>query len=217
MAKKRLRQQLKAGEELLKEKLKEGGAKLKRRGQIFKEKIREKAREKKKIILSLVMLLVITIILSATIGRQISTGRTPDLYSFATVHFAGYLFFLLMPVEALVPYYLSQAHSGLVLVVIALATAMFAQFFDYLIGRLASDRIINGLIGQKRLQRAEGFIERYGPWTILLFNLSPLSSPIVVAAAGAIRFGLYRTMLYSFMGLVVKYLAIVYLFGVFSP
>ena len=52
-----------------------------------------------------VMIVAIILIISFTLGREIMSGRQPGLWSFTIIHFAGYLFFLLMPVELLVPYY----------------------------------------------------------------------------------------------------------------
>lgn len=162
------------------------------------------------------MLAAIAVIATFTIGRELYAGRRPDLDSFAIVHFAGYLFFLLMPVEVLVPYYLAHDHPGSLLVPLAVVTAMTAQIIDYGIGYLLSDRIIGAIydfIGQKRFQKAERAMHRHGRWAVLVFNLLPLSSPNLLLAAGMLRFGLLRAMTYSFLGLTTKYAALVYMFS----
>ena len=64
------------------------------------------------------------VLISSTIGTQLYAGHRPELWSFALVHFAGYLFFLLMPVEALVPLYQVEGYGGTTLVLIAVATAL---------------------------------------------------------------------------------------------
>ena len=64
---------------------------------------------------------------SSTLGRMIYEGQSPGLGSFAAVHFAGYLFFLLMPVEALVPIYEAEGHAGSTLILLAVGTALVAQ------------------------------------------------------------------------------------------
>ena len=63
-----------------------------------------------------IMLVAIIAIVGSTLGREIMAGRQPGLVSFGLIHFAGYLFFLLMPVEILVPLYLAEGHPGLVLI-----------------------------------------------------------------------------------------------------
>ena len=118
-----------------------------------------------------------------------------------------------MPVEALVPYYLAAGHSGFLLILIALITAIIAQLIDYGIGYFFSRALIYDLIGEKRYKRSEKTINQYGGLAILLFNLFPLSSPIIVLVAGMFRFNLKKVMLYSFIGLLIKYLVIVSFFN----
>lgn len=170
------------------------------------------ASTRNRVIIGLAFLALAAAVASLTVGHDLYTGRTPDLQSFALVNFAGYLFFLVMPVEVLVPWYLSEGHSGPVLIVLAVTTALLAQLVDYGIGRLASERVITGLIGERRLGHMRGRIERYGRWAIFVFNLTPLSSPAICAAAGVLRFGVWRTMAWSAAGLVPKYVAVVWVF-----
>ncbi len=167
-------------------------------------------RRRTRILLLLVTLVIAALIVSTTLGREIFAGRRPGLTSFGIVHFAGYLFFLLMPVEALVPWYLAEGHAGMALVPLAVATALAAQAIDYGIGFLLSERVIEDLIGAERYARARRAVRRHGRWAILVFNLFPLSSPNLILAAGIARFGLGRALLYSLMGLTAKYLAIVW-------
>ena len=55
---------------------------------------------KRSVIGAVIMLVVIIAIVGSTLGREIMAGRQPGLVSFGLIHFAGYLFFSLMPVEA---------------------------------------------------------------------------------------------------------------------
>ena len=166
---------------------------------------------KTKIIISFIAIIIAIAIVSLTIGRDILQEKNPGLTSFATVHFAGYLFFLLMPVEAAFAYYLIE-HNAVTLILIALTTAMLAQLIDYAIGYLMSRSFINHLVGKKRFSRARKLIDKYGNWTIFFFNLFPLSSPIVVLVAGMTRHKLWQVIFYSFLGLTVKYVVIAFIF-----
>lgn len=165
---------------------------------------------RRRILIGLLFLLATATLVSLTVGRDLYSGRSPDLGSFILVHFAGYLFFIVMPVELLVPWYLTEGHSGEVLVGLAMVTALGAQAIDYGIGRLLSDQVVHNLIGERRLQKFRGRINRYGGWTILFFNLSPLSSPAVLAVAGVVRYGVIRALGISALGLAIKYAAIVW-------
>ena len=165
-----------------------------------------------RILIAVVTVLVAVALVSTTVGRAIYAGRTPGLGSFVTVHFAGYLFFLLMPVEALVPYYQAEGHPGGVLVLLAVTTALAAQAIDYAIGRAVGTGILEDLLGRKRYAKFSGLIARWGGWAILTFNLFPLSSPNMLLVAGMSRFGAVRALALSAAGLITKYVAIVYLF-----
>jgi membrane protein YqaA with SNARE-associated domain len=167
---------------------------------------------KGRIIAGIVMLAAIILIVSSTLGREIMAGKRPGLWSFSIVHFAGYLFFLLMPVEALVPYYQSEDHAAMILVGLSVTTALGAQLIDYGIGYLVSERVIRWL-GEAKYARFRTKIDKWGGWAIFVFNLFPLSSPNMLLVAGMVRFRVARAMAISAGGLVAKYLAIVYLFG----
>jgi membrane protein DedA with SNARE-associated domain len=162
-------------------------------------------------VIGILLTAVIAIFLvSVTLGRAIYDGQSPTITSFALIHFAGYLFFLLMPVEALVPIYQNEGHAGSTLIVVAVVTAILAQTIDYGIGRSVSEGSIRDVLGPQRHARFKATIERWGGWAIVLFNLMPLSSPNMLLVAGMTRYSARRAFMYSALGLTGKYLAIVY-------
>ena len=169
--------------------------------------------KKEHIIITVLLLILATAIVSLTIGRELVAGKQPGLTSFSIVHFAGSLFFLLMPVELLVPYYLAEGHNAIILIGLAVATGLVALIIDYALGHLMSHGIIHHVIGHKRMQKARAKVHNYGNLAIFFFNLFPLSSPIVVFAAGTVRHSFGHMILYSFAGLFLKYTAIVIFFG----
>ena len=171
---------------------------------------------RKRFIGALIAAGIAIVLVSTTLGREIYAGRTPGLLSFGLVHFAGYLFFLLMPVEALVPIYQAEGHPGTVLVGLAVGTALVAQAIDFGIGRAFSDRVIDGVIGQERFERFRSKIERWGGWAILVFNLFPLSSPNMLLVAGIVRYSARKAFLFSLAGLLGKYVRIVSIFDAVS-
>jgi len=162
--------------------------------------------------MAVVTALVAILLVSTTVGREIYAGRTPTLLSFGIIHFAGYLFFLLMPVEALIPVYQAEGHPEVLLVTLAVSTALAAQAIDYGIGRAFSQRVIDDVIGEARYDRFRAKIERWGGWAILFFNLLPLSSPNMLLVAGIVRYSARRAFLFSLVGLIGKYVGMIYLF-----
>jgi membrane protein DedA with SNARE-associated domain len=163
-------------------------------------------------LLGVLTVVVAIFIVSSTLGREVFSGRQPGLTSFGIVHFAGYLFFLLMPVEALLPYYMAEGHGGAVLIVLAVITALAAQAIDYSIGRLVAGAVVRNFIGEKRFERFREIVKKWGSWAIFVFNLFPLSSPNMMLVAGMTRFGVVRAFTFSFLGLALKYVSIVYVF-----
>ena len=172
--------------------------------------------EKKRInltkILCIVLPIVVAIVLfSMTIGLEMYEGKTQSLQSFSLIHFSGYLFFLLMPVEMAFVYYLSYYEEAK-LIGLALLTATFAQIIDYIIGLSFSSKFIHYFVGERRIEKAEKQIRRYGNLTIFVFNLFPLSSPIIALVAGMLKLRFRDLLLYSLTGLVLKYIALTLIF-----
>jgi len=170
---------------------------------------------KKSTLFTLIGFVLVVLLLSSTLGRQIVAGKEPGLESFSIIHFAGYLFFLVMPVEALLPYYIIQGHNPIFLLLLAVITALIAQLIDYGIGYLAPNKFIKEIIGPKKYKKSKRIIDKYGKIIIFIFNLFPLSSPIIVLVAGMMRFKLKHTIFYSFLGLVLKYSIIISIFYLF--
>ena len=158
-----------------------------------------------KIVYALLFSFAVIMIISFTVGRDIYEGRSQTLTSFSLIHFSGYLFFLLMPVEMAYVYYLTW-YDPKILVWFAIVTAVVAQYIDYLIGYSISSRSVMRLVSEKRLLRAEKYIRRYGNLTIFFFNFLPLSSPIIALAAGILNYNLRDLFIFSIMGLFLKYL-----------
>ena len=154
-----------------------------------------------------------TAIASLTIGRDIYYGtRGEGIFSFAIVSLAGYLFFLFIPVELAIIYYLTAGENFILLNAVALGTALFSQSIDYLIGYSFSQKIIDKLIGQSRYQKAESEIRKYGNITLFVFNILPLSSPVISLAAGMLKHRIKDTFLVTFLGLSLKYILLTLLF-----
>jgi membrane protein DedA with SNARE-associated domain len=153
-------------------------------------------------------------IASLTVGRDIYYGsRDEGLLSFAIVNFSGYLFFLFLPVEIAFVYYLTGDINVWALNAVALGTALVSQTIDYLIGFLLSARIIDRLIGRNRYEKAEDRIRKYGNVVIFLFNLTPLSSPVISLAAGLLKHRKKDTLIFTFSGLLLKYILLTLIFG----
>jgi len=158
-----------------------------------------------RVIFILVTSLIAITIIATTIGRDLYAGREQNVLSFAIVHFSGYLFFLLMPVEIAFAYCVNNQDSVIPIILIALGTAISAQLIDYFIGYTVSSKFLSKYFGERKSKRAIKYIEKYGSWTIFVFNLLPLSSPVICLASGMLKYRLRKVVLYSTSGLLIKY------------
>lgn len=116
-----------------------------------------------------------------------------------------------MPVELAYIYYLNF-FSEVEMISVALATATAAQIIDYYIGLSMNTVIVNNLVGEKRILNAENHILNYGYLIIFIFNLFPLSSPVISVAAGMLKFRFKIFIIYSTVGLIIKYIVLTLIF-----
>ncbi len=144
-------------------------------------------------------------ILSFVLRQALTTGEATTIPLFAWAHFAGYLFFILSPVELLYAHMLTESHSVTLLFLVAIFTALLAQTIDYVIGYAFSSRVIDKVLGPRKYERFMRRIDRYGGITIFFFCLFPISSPIVVLVAGIMRYPLRWVWVFSTVGLSLKY------------
>lgn len=161
------------------------------------------------VIFTVMGVLLFIIVLSFTVGKSIILGKAPGLESFALIHFLGYLFFIVMPVEILVPYYRAVGYSGWLIWLFAMGTALLAQLIDYGMGYFLPARLNERLLGGKVYEKFRGLVLKYGNYVVLFFNLFPLSSPIINFIAGMERYDFKQLFKYNFLGLGVKYAFII--------
>jgi len=165
-----------------------------------------------RILIGITTIIVAMLIFSLTFGKDFVNGKDLSLKTFALLHFSGYLFFLLMPVEVAYSYCISNGYNIYLLVGIALSTALVAQTIDYFIGYSVSSKFISKFVNPRKHARAIRNINKYGGLTIFLFNVLPLSSPIICLASGVIKFPYRKVLGFSVLGLLIKYFILAWIF-----
>ncbi len=166
---------------------------------------------KRALLVAVLGLIATAFIISLTVGEHIIQGTPPSLASFAVISFFGYLFFLIMPVEILVPIYLNVGFSPWAIFLLGVGVAMPALVIDYYLGRLIPDEWIEKYVGDKRNKKYRGYLEKWGKYVILFFAATPLSSPILTFVAGAVRFPFWQLMRYTIIGFCFKYAVLILL------
>jgi membrane protein DedA with SNARE-associated domain len=157
-------------------------------------------------------ILCVIIIASVFFSNTIGSEKTPTLVSFGIVHFLGYLFFILMPVEGLVPYYMSLGHPYYMIWIVAMGTAVLGQLIDYSIGYFLPSRLNENILGTKRYEKFKDIFHEHGGWIIFVFNVFPLSSSVLNFIAGMERYKFSKMLKYNVLGLSLKYLVLILLF-----
>lgn len=166
-----------------------------------------------RLVIVILLMTVGVLIASLTIGKDIYENKGMSMLSFAIVNFSGYLFFLFMPVELAFIFYSQSGYNPWILYSVAVSTATISQSVDYLIGYFFSKGIIHRLIGRRRYLKAEAEIRKYGRLALFVFNVLPLSSPVIALAAGMLKYRVKDALLYSAAGLLIKYLLLSLFFG----
>ena len=162
-----------------------------------------------KVIVGIIGFILTFAILGIVFGPAIINGERPSYLSFALTNFMGHIFFMTVPTEELIyVYYLSLGNSKIIMFFLAISTALIAQFIDYSIGYTVRKNLLMDILGKKKEKKFHALINKYGNKVIFLFNVLPLSSPIICLVAGMAKYDLKRTMYYSMLGLGLKYLII---------
>lgn len=168
---------------------------------------------KKLISLKLILLTSVIILLSLTLLNNLIVGNSTNLFSFSLSHFMSYLFFLFLPAELFFIYYLNF-QNPLILLLLALFTAMLAQTCDYIFGYLTIKNI-KFLIKSETYQRYRKYFLKYGYYAIFFFNITPLSSPIMTLITGFMKLNLKKVLFITLLGLLIKYILLIFFMQLF--
>ncbi|MGK7395615.1 MAG: TVP38/TMEM64 family protein [Candidatus Cyclobacteriaceae bacterium M3_2C_046] len=96
-------------------------------------------------------------------------------------------------------------------VVISIASIFLASSVGYIIGRYLGQVTVDRLIGHKKEQKLEFYIDRYGFWAVIITRLSPLFSNDAISFVGGIlRMGYFRFIFATLAGITPLAILIAY-------
>ncbi len=160
-------------------------------------------------LIGLIIFAIVSLLLELGLDFSSIYGVAKSPITFSILNFIGHIFFVPLPGEEIMFFYfLSTGLSPAFVILLAVSTALAAQTIDYFIGRLVSENVIQKFIKKEKYAIAENYVKRYGAPTIFLFNILPLSSPIILLAAGMLRYDFKKATFWSIAGLTAKYAAI---------
>ena len=157
------------------------------------------------LIISIGIMIGITLV---TVPLMDTLADNLTLKYFIVAQYIGYLFFILSFVELMFIKFIMAGFDPLTICFFAVTMALLAQTTDYFIGYIFSNKVTKKIIGQKKYEKSKYKIEKYGDLTIFVFNVLPLSSPLLVTVAGMLRYKFKKVLIYSFLGLTIKYVTI---------
>jgi len=173
-----------------------------------------------------VLLLIILIIASFTLYSffKDSINKSPSVKAFNNfiddqvvkltpiglfyLCFIGSLFFLFAPLEAF--FFLSlKAGSPIMLsLLFSMTGIILAHLINYFVGLKFGNFILN-FMSKKKVYQTRRKINKYGIYTILIFNILPLPSDVLTFGLGITRYNILRLFVLTFIGNLIKFTFIV--------
>ncbi|KFI22457.1 hypothetical protein HW44_09425 [Nitrosococcus oceani] len=95
---------------------------------------------------------------------------------------------------------------------VALLAVLVASTVGYFVGRWLGPITVDKLIGLKTRHKIEGYVERYGFWTVIVIRFSPfLSNDAISFVGGLLRMNYWRFMAATFIGILPLIVLLAYL------
>lgn len=119
----------------------------------------------------------------------------------------GGLFFVIMPIEIVFISFILSGYNPVFLVIIYVLGLFISYNINYYIGmklRSVSQKIIS----YKKFYKIKGIVNKYGSYSIFVFNALPLPSQPLSAILGVFRYNIYKFYIFFIAGQIVKYTVI---------
>ena len=133
-------------------------------------------------------------------------GETTLLGSFYASLFGG-LFFIPIPIELAYIAFLRAGHSVIVLTLVYMLGIFLSYEINYQIGFRLSG-ISKKIIGAKSFYKTKLSFNKYGPFGIFLFNVTPLPSQALCTVLGVFNYNKKKFWFYTMLGEVIKFIVI---------
>jgi len=124
----------------------------------------------------------------------------------------GSLFFFPVPLE--VVYFTLKDMPFTVLFPLAVGGILLGQVVNYFLGRFFGF-ILLGFFKKRTQRRMKEKLERYGPFAVTAVHIIPFPFQLFNFFTGVFRYNFFKWILFAFIGLVLKHLAMYWLFTVF--
>lgn len=119
--------------------------------------------------------------------------------------FIGSLFFVAYPAELLYLVYTRIGYSLFYVALIMLFYTMLGQAVNYSLGYFIEEKFLHKFI-RKRKKEYLGSLAQYDMLFIIILNIVPLPADILSLILGIIKYDFKKTMIYTFIGKILKFL-----------
>ncbi len=119
--------------------------------------------------------------------------------------FLGSLFFVAYPAELLYLVYTRFGYSLIYVTLIMLFYTMLGQAVNYSLGYFIEEKFLRGFV-RKRKKQYLGSLAQYDMLFIIILNIVPLPADILSLILGIIKYDFKKTMIYTFIGKILKFL-----------
>lgn len=149
-------------------------------------------------------------ILWSIIGPIVSEVQKGSLLGLFYLVFLGSLFFISIPAEFSILYYLSLGHNPVWIILITILANLMGHIVDYFFGRLFGESLIRFFIKSK-FDGLKGIFEKIGGGIIVGGNILPFGTEIIVLVVGSIKYNFKKFLIYSLIGMTIKYCGMFFL------
>jgi membrane protein YqaA with SNARE-associated domain len=148
------------------------------------------------------------LVIESYIKSQIASVSPAGLFMLSLL---GAFFFLPIPTDILFFTALAQGIDPTSAIIMVMLGSLIGNYFNYILGWQLST-YMRYLISVKQLYEAKRWVNKFGAWAVLLFNLTPLPGSILTFALGITRYNLWRLYLFYTLGNLLKYSAYIGIF-----
>ncbi|HLC31799.1 MAG TPA: VTT domain-containing protein [Candidatus Nanoarchaeia archaeon] len=126
-------------------------------------------------------------------------------------HFIGGIFFVPSADELIFYYGLSKGSPPFLLLIFALTGYMLSQVVNYFLGEKIGPHLMH-FISKKKVYKTRRFVNKYGAYGIIIFNILPFPAPLLTFALGIAKYNKYRLYFLMLITKTIEYLAIIAIF-----
>ena len=134
----------------------------------------------------------------------------------ALVSFSDSIFFPIPPDPLLIAVGVASPGSAIWVALLATATSVAGAYTGYWLGRKVGRPVLDRLVAEHKVQRAEELFNRYGVWTIILAAVTPIPYKVFAILAGVMALPVRPFLIASLIGRGTRLMTIgvlVFLFG----